>query len=213
MQTLLSIEKEKHVSTIGYDQHEMISNIIKLHCPDGIEADLTYSKGKFYGNKVFPPKYKFDKYPQKRGVIKADSRDIPLLDEKIKTLMFDPPFLAGISKSDKSIITKRFTAFESMPKLWTYYNQTLKECYRVLKPLGILIFKCQDTVSCSQQYFTHNEVMNYAVKTGFYPKDLFILLADTRIMDNRWKKQQHARKYHCYFWVFKKERCPIKYVV
>jgi hypothetical protein len=48
-----------------------------------------------------------------------------------------------------------------------------------------------------------------AIKYGFYPKDLFILLAKNRLNDGR--VQQHARKYHSYFWVFKKQNCKIDY--
>ena len=39
------------IKSIGFDQHEMIRNIITLHCPEGIECDTTYSKGNFYNKK------------------------------------------------------------------------------------------------------------------------------------------------------------------
>lgn len=81
----------------------------------------------------------------------------------------------------------------------------MKEAYRVLKPNGILIFKCQDKVSSGKQYMSHVFIMNEAVKIGFYPKDLFILIAKNRLIAN-WqiKSQKHARKFHSYFWVFEK---------
>lgn len=43
------------------------------------------------------------------------------------------------------------------------------------------------------------------VRLGFYPKDLFILLAKSRLVAD-WQKnsQKNARKYHSYFWVFEK---------
>jgi hypothetical protein len=43
------------------------------------------------------------------------------------------------------------------------------------------------------------------MEAGWYPKDLFILLAKNRLIAN-WQKanQKHARRYHCYYWVFKK---------
>ncbi|MEA3385991.1 MAG: DNA methyltransferase [Thermodesulfobacteriota bacterium] len=196
------------VRTIGYDQHEMIGDIISLHCPGGIEADITYSKGNFYKKGIWPPKYKMDIQPQIPGVISADSRNIPLLSNSINTLMYDPPFVGGSRKKGKpGIIKTRFGYFKSIPELWAYYKETLVECYRVLRKGGTLIFKCQDTVESGKQYFTHNQIMNDAVKIGFYPKDLFILLAKSRLISNNMRNQQHARKYHCYFWVFKKEKC------
>ena len=51
--------------------------------------------------------------------------------------------------------------------------------------------------------------MYEALDIGFYPKDLFILLAKTRLNDGR--KQQHARKFHSYFWIFEKRECKVNY--
>ncbi len=199
------------IKTISYDQHEIIQDIINLHCPYGIDCDLTYSKGNFY-KKIEEPRYKFDINPLTHDTVKADSRNIPLLDNSMNTLMFDPPFVAAIPKKNaEGIITKRFGYFRNVPKLWKYYNETIGECYRVLKSNGILIFKCQDTVDSSKQYFSHVQIMNYAVSAGFYPKDLFMLLAKHRLTGSSWKVQQHARKYHCYFWVFKKEQSKVIY--
>jgi hypothetical protein len=55
--------------------------------------------------------------------------------------------------------------------------------------------------------------MNMALELGFYPKDLFILTAKMRInsFGGRWNKQEHARKYHSYFWVFEKIKPKVKY--
>jgi hypothetical protein len=40
---------------------------------------------------------------------------------------------------------------------------------------------------------------------------MFVLLAKQRILDVKREDQQHARKFHCYYWVFKKEQCKIDY--
>ena len=49
--------------------------------------------------------------------------------------------------------------------------------------------------------------------TGFYPKDLFILHNNVRInsFGTKWTKQEHARKYHSYFWVFEKRKSKVTY--
>ena len=89
----------------------------------------------------------------------------------------------------------------------------MKEAYRILRPNGILIFKCQDKVSSNKQYMSHCFIMNEAVKIGFYPKDLFILLSKQRIVaDWQVKNQKNARKFHSYFWVFQKSNRTVKYV-
>ncbi len=128
--------------------------------------------------------------------------------------MFDPPFVIGGQTYEEAeegscITAKRFTSFASFNELKQMYSSSLKEFYRILRHDGIVIMKCQDCVASARQHFTHAWVMYEAMKYGFYPKDLFILLAKARMTDNR--KQQHARKFHSYYWVFKKERCNVNY--
>jgi len=199
------------IKSISYNQAEIINWILKLHVPEQlIDCDPTYSKGGFYKNTgIAEPLYKFDIIPQVDGVVKADCRDLPIGDCFFNCVMFDPPFLATKGKSllqDKgNIINKRITVYPTEKELHLMYVDSLKETYRVLKPKGILIFKCQDKVSSGKQYMSHCFIMNEAAKLGFYPKDLFILLSKNRIVANwQLKNQKNARKFHSYFWVFKK---------
>lgn len=206
------------IKSISYDQTEIINDILELHVENGIiDCDPTYSTGNFYKkNKIKPPELKFDLYPQVEGVIESNSNNLPLDDESLSTIMFDPPFVTSKGPSLKNpkkgsnIISTRFSSCESIDELWKHYKESLNEFYRILKPNGILIFKCQDTVSGGKNYFSHVHIMNEALKLGFYPKDLFILLAKNRII-GKIKKQQHARKYHSYFWVFQKKNVNLPY--
>ena len=132
-------------------------------------------------------------------------------------MMFDPPFLAtkgrSLRKGTGNIINRRFTVFPDEDSLFHFYRDALVEAYRVLKPDGILIFKCQDKVSSGKQYWSHVFVMNEAVKVGFYPLDLFILLAKARLVaDWQAKNQKTARKFNSYFWVFRKCNKRIEYI-
>jgi len=151
-----------------------------------IDCDPTYSVGNFYKNtNIPPPKYKFDINPQADEVIKGDSRHLPLEDSLLNCIMFDPPFLATTGKSlnqndDNNIINKRFGVYPTEKELHQFYIDSLIEFNRILKDKGILIFKCQDKVSSGKQYMSHVFIMNEAIKLGFYPKDLFILLAKNR---------------------------------
>jgi tRNA G10 N-methylase Trm11 len=207
------------IKTIGYDQSEIIKNIIDLHIKEGIiDCDPTYSTGNFYKkNDINPPKLKYDISPQIDGVLESKSENLPLEDESLNSIMFDPPFVVSKGPSLKkkkkgsNIISSRFSSYESIPLLWEYYTNSMKEFYRILKPGGKLIFKCQDTVSGGKNYFSHVHVMNEALKIGFYPKDLFILLAKNRLISSNMHNQQHARKYHSYFWVFEKKKVNIPY--
>ena len=84
--------------------------------------------------------------------------------------------------------------------------------YRILAESGILIFKCQDKVSSGTQYLSHVFIINQAISIGFYPVDIFVLLAKSRLTA-KWqlKNQRHARKFHSYFLVLKKSNKRVKY--
>ena len=209
------------ISSVSYDQGQIIKDILALHVPSGkIDCDATYSIGNFYKNTgVEPPAYKFDIKPQLPEVQFADSRNLPLDSSSIDCMMFDPPFLATTGKSlsiddGNNIINKRFGTYPSEHELHQFYVDSLVEAHRVLKQDGILIFKCQDKVSSGKQYMSHVFVMNEAVKTGFYPKDLFILLAKSRLVaDWQLRNQKNARKFHSYFWVFQKSNKTVQYIL
>ena len=75
-----------------------------------------------------------------------------------------------------------------------------------------MVFKCQDKTSSGKQYFSHVFIMNEAVKAGFYPLDLFVLLARSRLVaDWQTRNQRHARKFCSFFWVFQKSARRIDY--
>ena len=84
----------EQIRSISYDQTEILKNILVLHVPSGqIDCDPTYSKGKFYASGVIPqPRLRFDLYPSGPGVEKADCRHLPIPDESLQCMMFDPPF-------------------------------------------------------------------------------------------------------------------------
>lgn len=208
----------KMVKSISYNEQEIIQWILKLHCKTGIELDPTYSKGNFYKGNFDEPKYKFDLYPQLEGVQQANAENLPLENECVNTIMFDPPFLATKGGSLKVVnesnnINKRFGVYPTEKELHQFYINALKEFYRLLKTDGILIFKCQDKVSSGKQYFSHNFIINEAEKIDYYTKDMFILMAKNRIVaDWQLKNQKNARKFHSYFLVFEKSKRRIEYV-
>ncbi len=198
------------IKSINYDQKAMIADILKLYSPSGIELDCTYSKGSFYKNAPYSePEYKSDLAPLFDDVMEADAENLPFYDDFLKSIMFDPPFLVGQNKAEPTgIMRKRFSGFRYIKDLWEFYRGALKEIHRVLEPNGILIFKCQDTVNGSTNYLSHAYIINEAEKLGFYTKDLFVLLAKSRLIGHNHKIQKHARKFHSYFLVFVKKDKP-----
>ncbi len=208
-----TLSSESMVKTTSYSQDKILSWIIRLHCPRGFDLDPTYSKGNFY--KVIPePKIKMDLNPGP-GIISADVRALPLKNSCLETIIFDPPFVGGTpvqpTKPRSNIIHSRFGSYRSLEDLWIMYKQALEEFYRVLNGRGVLVVKCQDTISSRKQYLSHVEIINYALQLGFYAKDLFVLLSGPVLISGKWKNQEHARKTHCYFLVFSKKGRKVSY--
>jgi hypothetical protein len=208
-----------YIKSISYNQHQIIKWILQLHCEGDIELDPTYSTGGFYKQGVKEPKYKFDIQPARPGVIAAAAEALPLKDNSIKTMVFDPPFLATKGKSldapsdgvqNKTV--RRFGWYASEKELFAFYKEALIEFKRILEPKGVLIFKCQDKVSGGKQYMSHNYIISCAEELGFYTKDLFVLLSKNRMVP-KWQtlNQQHARKFHSYFLVFENSNKSVSY--
>ena len=214
MDTLAVVKETIMIKSIGENQQEIIDNILSLHCETEIELDPTYSKGGFYKNRE-KPRLRFDILDLPDCQI-ADCQSLPIEDGSISTMMFDPPFLATKGPSlevndDWNKINKRFGVFPTEKLLHTFYQKSLQEFHRILRKNGILIFKCQDKVSSGKQYLSHIFIINEAVRIGFYPKDLFILLAKNRLVADWQKNQKNARKFHSYFIVFQKTSKRIEY--
>lgn len=181
--------------------------MVGLHSGGVIECDVTCGRGMFYRYTLEPPRLMFDIAPRRRGVVAADVRWLPLSDAAVGSVMFDPPFLYGAftaRRRDSTMAKKYSTVPGQIKDLVEFYVEAMAEIYRVLHPGGILYFKCQDIVDGRHNAFVHVMIHDMARAVGFRPRDLFILLAKSRPIQYNLYKQVHARKYHCYFWVFEK---------
>ena len=226
------------IRSISYDQHEILYNIMEMHNEGKpFECDITYSSGKFYGDYTIEtingnkknisipfPRLKFDVCPQSEDIIKIeDGKPLPLEDNSIGSIVIDLPFVVSphnapsIINDDgdkkRNIIFKRFSSYYpwwTMPKS---YEHWINEAYRVLKDDGICIFKTQSTISGGKNIMMPYFSWMIAENVGFYTLDEFIVLAKNRLHSGKIKKQEHARKFHSHFFVFKKSKKekPINY--
>lgn len=194
--------QKKVIKSIGYDQQEIINNILTLYNKGNpIEYDPCYNVGSFYRNGVVQdPEIKSDINPLLPEVEKIDVCNLPY-ENKFNCVIFDPPFLVGGNGGYKMV--KRYGYFKSVEELRSFYINAFISLQRAIKQRGILIVKCQDFVNGRKNYIFLPEIISMARDIGFYVKDLFILLSRSRIV--KMKHQQHARKYHSYFLVLKKE--------
>jgi hypothetical protein len=204
----MAFDKNQLIGTVSTNQDEIILNICKLYCPQGIELDSTYGHGQFYRH-IRPPKYRFDLSPITPYIQQADCVKLPLQSESINSYMFDPPFVAHSIGSGE--ICKRFGYYPSMISLWNMYEKAIFEAYRILNMNGIFIVKCQDVVDSGGQYLSSFFIINNCLKAGFQPKDIFILVNLNRHISTNMITQHHARKWHCYFLVFSKQKSRVNY--
>lgn len=214
------MEKEFNlVKSVYGSNYEVIKNIMDLYNIERFDLDCTYSKGNFWKN-LPEPTYKSDLKPINDNVVCANSENLPFGNKSLKSVAYDPPFIVSgksfqENKDGSSIIAKRFNGYTSFKELKMNYYKTLKELYRILDDNGLVVMKCQDTVSGGKQYLTHVMVINMGIQLGFYPKDIIVLTSNVRLnsFGGKWKKQEHARKYHSYFIVFQKIKTKIDYSV
>lgn len=196
------------VRSFYFDQDEILRGIIQLYCPDGFECDMTYGNGAFWRN-IPRPKFCYDIDPQKPEAIQADSQLLPHDPETFQNVVFDPPFLTYVKKgrshsNGKVAMTARFGGYYRYEELEEHYRHTISEAYRVLKPKGIMVFKCQDIIHNHKMHCTHQNVINWAEIEGFRLRDLFVLAAKHRMPGPQKGTQRHARVWHSYFIVLEK---------
>jgi len=202
-QTAAGLWSDK-VMSHNTNETQLIANIIKLHNNgQPFDLDPTYSLGQIWLG-LPQPHHKFDLQPQVADCRQADARALPFDDQFLNSIMFDPPFLIKSGRTGK--IQNRFGTYLNYKTLIQFYREALTEFWRILKPNGILAFKCQDFVSGGQQHWTHFQIFNDATTIGYRLKDLFVLTRPNVLWSPNMKNQRHARKNHCYYLVFQKPK-------
>jgi len=214
------LNNETIIRNISKNQGQILYNIMMLHNGGKpFEVDMTASELKFYNQggeyNIPEPKILMDVVPTRDDIIKIEEyKPLPLEDNSVESLVVDLPFVISPKdapsvkdkKEGSNVIFNRFHSFYPVSDMFVQYKHWIDEAYRVVKPGGICVFKCQDTVSGGVNYFTESYSFMCAVNAGFYVKDKFILEANARLISaTKIKQQQHARKFTSCFWVFKKD--------
>lgn len=197
-----SCDNQHVIRSVSGNQNDILRNILTLYIKENtFECDLTYSIGIFY-QRLEKPKFKFDKFPQSDEVMPLDSA-YSLPEGSIKSVVIDLPFIVCPTPGN-IMVKERFSAFCSEQELIDTNKEMLKLAYRLLAPNGYLVVKTQDTNHTGRQIWTSFIAQQYARELGFTMEDMFILVATHAIVGKTLIQQKHARKYHSYFFVFRK---------
>lgn len=225
----MAIDYNNIIRSVSYDQHSILKDIMDLHNDSKpFDVDLTYSIGAFYGafkrrindteeeEYTIPrPKYTFDICPQDEETKKIEPwGNIPLEDGSVKSIVVDLPFViaprdSASTKEDKegsNITFKRFSSYYPVNELLNSYKHWMEEAYRILEDDGILIWKCQNTITGGKFLCSEEWSWLCAEAVGFEALDRFTLIAKARLHSGKIKTQQHARNFSSVFWVFKKSK-------
>ncbi len=188
-------------------------HILKLYVPVGsLVADVTYGRGVFW-KQVPKGAYELRATDLRTGV---DCGKLPYGDTTIDCVVFDPPYMhtpGGTAHQNHQNFEAYYSnnGIENSSKKYheavlDLYFKGARDAYRVLKPEGIYIVKCQDEVCANQQRLTHVEIINELAQMGFVVEDLFVVVRRNKPGVSRILRQVHARKNHSYFLVFRKAK-------
>lgn len=198
-----------YTAAIG-NNTDIFKGILELYVSKGAKvADVTYGTGAFWRS-VNKDDYELSATDIKEEYGGIDFRRLPYDDESFDALVIDPPYMHSPGKtqtpSARTSYRNRDTALR-ISDIITLYAEGFNEAWRVLRRDGILIVKCQDTVSAGRQILVHIELHSILEEMGFVPEDLFVVVQRNKPpLDPKWKKQYHARKNHSYFMVYRKPR-------
>ncbi len=199
-------KQESIIKSVNDNQDELIYNILQLYIKrDTFDIDLTASTLGFY-KKISKPQLLFDKYPQLEEVKPlSEAYNLPL--NTYHSIMLDLPFLIKRESDAGNLkIVKRFGYFNSLEELYQTNEEMIRYAFSRLKKGGFLVVKTMDFTFGENQIWTSLYIQNKAIEVGFTLEDTFILTGQKRLLAYPKGQQRHARKYHCYFFVFKKKR-------
>ena len=195
--------KSRRIQTVQQGTNaKLIATAQKLYPMAGAVCDLTYGKGAFwsafrpddlsYINPIHNPDFDF--------------RDTWWSDDTFDHVVFDPPYVApgGRNTSKLADFNARYGMHhtERTPNAqWLVIGEGLREAARIVKPKGLVWFKCMDYVSSGRVHWFTKEALNLLASRGLELEDEFILAGrpgpqPSKNPDGSDRRQVHAARSH-----------------
>jgi tRNA G10 N-methylase Trm11 len=197
-------------STIHGISADVLAQILSIYVrPGSIIADLTFNTGGFWrtldisGYTLIAS----DLFPFPGLDLRTDMRNLPYRSGSFDAVIMDPPYGNGSTTPRTDSLQDRFNLemVKTPKQILALYRDSIPEAHRILKKRGILILKCQDMVDGGRKHFMSVDICNHARSIGFRGEDKFNMVPPGKPMIRHPDRpQQHARKNHSEFWVFRK---------
>lgn len=198
----------------GYwDDGEILDTLLGIHspCDNPIIMDVTYNSGKMWRKCKYKPHITMDINPEFKPMIVGDFKNIPLEDNSVDIILFDPPFLTSDGDSiNSSKVYKKIYGITNDDKdrdgvnICKIFHPFLVQAKRVLKNNGVIIAKIGDMIHSGKYQWQHCQLIEEAQKLDMNVDDMLIKVRKTVINSSKWKKTLHLRKNHSFFIVIKK---------
>ena len=174
--------------------------------PESIIADVTYGKGVFWSD---IPVGRYNLWPSDL-LTGTDCRHLPYPNDSVDAVVLDPPYgRQGRGGSGEYAQLKLY--YQTMPTMrdvLDLYIEAGHEAWRVLKPHGLLIVKCQDQVEWTKQHWLSQDIP-HRLQREFKLEDMIVVVRPQRpSLPPNIAKQTHARRRHSYFLILRKRSLP-----
>ncbi len=185
---------------------EVIETILQIHFPEcGKIADLTWGKGAFWRGSCRNV-VGMDIAPRFGCHVKADARYVPLRDDSVDVVVFDPPHIYSPGHITGMNIVGDYGSFQTLEEAHRIYLDAAQDIAFAGRLRSII--KCTDMVKHGRYVPTHAMVMAGMAPFLGWPADLAILDSGVVRMQP-WSQVKHLRHAHSYFLVYKRsERDP-----
>jgi hypothetical protein len=188
---------------IGVTSKEVLADIFAVHFPTGTIADLTWGKGAFWNGTALAERVvaRLDKNPRYSANLKADCRQVPLRDQCVDVVVFDPPHKHAIGHNTTFGHKADFDHLPRQKDITGLVLATLPELKRIARK-GCII-KLTDMVESGRYYPQHVYAIADAAECWrLMPYDLAILYSGVK-RSVRADKVLHLQHTHSYFLVWK----------
>jgi hypothetical protein len=164
----------------------VVSRMLAVLFPDAETGlDMTYGNGRFWdGSAHLVDVIGLDINPTRASDVAGDFTALPFTDSSFDVVIFDPPYLTHVSKTNPGRMGERFGSFDSIEELKLAVEQGCREAWRVAR-IGVIV-KVQNYIHASVPVR-----MTRWVET-IMPHDAYgevHLTRSNKIMDRKWGDQ------------------------